>query len=96
MYLRFDWSNNCGYFFPLELVKFILIILKRNFSPAKLQANKNAHARINFAAKSPFILANIVGPPPPSLIKGEDRTLQKLSHLGGGGTKCFARKGGET
>ena len=29
----FDWSNNCGYFFSCELVKFILTTLKRNISP---------------------------------------------------------------
>ena len=40
MYLRFDWSNNCGkFFFRRELVKSILTILKRNISPAKLKAN---------------------------------------------------------
>ena len=32
----FDWSNNCGDFFRREIVKFILTILKRNISPAKL------------------------------------------------------------
>ena len=31
-----DWSKNCGEFFRHELVKFILTILKRNISPAKL------------------------------------------------------------
>ena len=36
MYLRFDWSSNCGEFFRRELVKFILTSLKRNISPAKL------------------------------------------------------------
>ena len=34
----------------------------------------------------------IVGTPPPSLLLG-CRTFQKLSHLGQGGTKFFARKG---
>ena len=58
MYLRFDWSNNCGEFFRRELVKSILTILKRNISPAKLETNKNAHPQINFAAKSPLILPN--------------------------------------
>ena len=58
MYLCFDWSNNCGEFFHRELVKSVLTILKRNISPAKLQANKNVHAQINFAAQSPFISPN--------------------------------------
>ena len=49
MYLCFDWSSNCGEFFRRELVKSILVILKRN---------KNAHAQINFVAKLPFILPN--------------------------------------
>ena len=50
--LRIDWSNDCGDFFPRELVKFILTNLKRNISPLKLQTNVNAHAQIYFAAKS--------------------------------------------
>ena len=45
-----------------ELIKFILTILKRNILLAKLQTNKNAHARINFTAKSAIILPN--GNPP--------------------------------
>ena len=32
--------------------------------------------------------------PPSPLIKGGGRTFEKLSHLGEGGTKVFARKGG--
>ena len=48
MYFRFDWSNNCGNFFRRELVKYILTILKRNISPAKLQANKNAHVHMKW------------------------------------------------
>ena len=32
-------------------------------------------------------------PPPHPTVKGEVRTFQKLSHLGGGGMKVFARKG---
>ena len=32
MYLRFDWSSNCGEFFRRELVKSILTILKKNES----------------------------------------------------------------
>ena len=59
MYLCFDQSNNCGDFSRHEVVKFILPILKRNFSTAKLQANKNAHAQINFAAKLSFISPNV-------------------------------------
>ena len=55
MYLCFDWANNCGEFFHRELVK---SVLKRNISPAKLYTNKNAHAQINFAPKSPFISPN--------------------------------------
>ena len=58
MYLHFDWSNNCGEFFHHELAKSISTILKRNISLAKLQTNKNAHAQINFAAKSPLISPN--------------------------------------
>ena len=30
---------------------------------------------------------------PRPTVKGEGRTFQKLSHLGGGGMKVFARKG---
>ena len=62
MYLRFDWSNNCGEFFCRELVKSLLTTLKINISPAKLQTNKNAHAQTNFAAKSALISPN--GNPP--------------------------------
>ena len=61
-YLCSDWSNSCGDFFHCELVKFIVTILKRNISPAKLSISKNAHTQINFTAKSPFILLN--GNPP--------------------------------
>ena len=49
-------------FFCPKLVKFMLIILKRNVSPLTLQANVNAHAQIYFAAKSPVISPN--GNPP--------------------------------
>ena len=62
MCLCFDWSNSCDDFFRRELVKFILTILKKNISPAKLQTNENAHAQINFTAKSPLISPN--GNPP--------------------------------
>ena len=59
----FDWSINYGdYFFRRELVKFILAILKKNISTAKVKTNGNAHAQMNFAAKSPFVLPN--GKPP--------------------------------
>ena len=58
MYLRFDWSKNCGEFLRRELVKSILTILKKNISLAKLETNWNTHAQIIFAAKSLFILSN--------------------------------------
>ena len=35
----------------------------------------------------------IVGTPPTLIEGGGGTTFQKLSHLGGGGTKFFARKG---
>ena len=50
----FDWSNNCRDFFRRELVLF----LKRNISPLKLQANFNPHAQIYFAAKLLVISPN--------------------------------------
>ena len=58
MYLRVDWSINCGDFVRRELVKLIFNILKLNISPAKVLTNKNAHAQTNFAANSPFISPN--------------------------------------
>ena len=54
----FDWYDTCGNFSHCELIKFILIILKRNILAAKLYTNKNVHAQISFAAKSPFISPN--------------------------------------
>ena len=44
------------------------------------------------------IAFSYLDPPPPLLNKGGEwegsRTFKKLSHLGGGGTKSFARKEG--